>query len=62
MQSPTKSRMNNNGHANAPSKTGAEIAMGNTHMNGDRHPALHSRTRVPNAIDGDISPLSISEN
>ena len=45
-----------------PSKTGAEIAMGNTHMNGDRHPALHSRTSVPIAGDGDISPLSVSEN
>ena len=45
-----------------PSKTGAEIAMGNTHMNWDRHPALHSRTSVPIAGDGDTSPLSISEN
>ena len=49
--------MNNNVHANTPSKTGAEIAMGNTYINGDRHPALHSRTSVPIARDGDISPL-----
>ena len=54
--------MNSNGHANAPRKTGAEIAMGNTHMNGDQHPALYSRTSVFIARDGDISPLSVSEN
>ena len=45
-----------------PSKSSAEIAMGNTHMNGDRHPALHSRTSVPIAGDGDTSPLSVSDN
>ena len=55
----TKSRMNINGHANAPSKTGAEIAMGNAHVNGDRHPDLHFRTSVLISRDGDISPLSV---
>ena len=44
-----------------PSKTAAEIAMENAHMNGDQHPALHPRTSVPNARVGDISPQSVSE-